>query len=73
MAKPDWLIEQERKKSQPKREFPKCCDCVYYGRPVKKTRHKGKELIPVFECDLHPGCFNTMYSVRCDDWTPTEL
>lgn len=50
------------------REPDLCCDCKHYGRPVKKTKHLGKEKVMVHECDIHPGCYNTMYSIVCDDF-----
>lgn len=67
MTKPQWLIDQEKKKQAP--EPRKCCDCIYYGKIVGTTKHKGKERCNVHECDIHPKCFNTRFSICCDDWT----
>lgn len=50
-----------------------CKDCVYFGPIVDWTIHKGSERTEVHECDIHPKCLNTVYSVCCDDWTPREL
>lgn len=67
MPKPDWLKESERNSD---RSFPMCKDCAHFGRPVKETRHKGKDRCYLHECDIHPGCLNTMYSIGCEDHSP---
>ena len=36
--------------------------------PVKMTKHRNKEWTEVFECIEHPGCFNTKFSICCDDF-----
>lgn len=65
MPKPDWLIENEKKK----RRFIKYCEhCRYFGDIVKQTKHNRKEVVDVHECAIHHGCFNTKYSVGCSDW-----
>lgn len=69
MTKPEWLKEVERKKSLASTYTPKMCkDCAYFGKPIKQTKHRGKERVWVHECDIHPGCMNTVYSVCCGDW-----
>lgn len=67
MAKPDWLVEAEETK---KRELnlTLCETCKYYGKPLKKTKHRGKETVIVYACEKHPGCMNTKYSIRCSDY-----
>lgn len=69
MSKPEWLVEQEKKKHVKAYEPRLCVDCIYFGKFVKFTKHKGKEKCEVHECDIHPGCFNTKFSVCCGDWT----
>lgn len=69
MTKPDWLVENERSKRQPK--FKKCMDCIYYGPVIEKRKIKrsGKvTYIYMHECDIHPGCLNSDLSLRCSDW-----
>lgn len=68
MTKPEWLKEQERKKNLPLHEPKKCVDCIYFGKFVKMTKHRGKTKCEVHECEIHPGCFNTMFSICCSDW-----
>lgn len=69
MTKPQWLIDKENHKLEIHRDPDMCCDCLYFGAFVKKTKHKGKDWCEVHECDIHPGCFNTEYSICCDDFT----
>lgn len=45
-----------------------CCDCKHYGKPLRWTKHNGKEKVTVHECEIHPGCYNTMYSAKCEDF-----
>lgn len=66
MPKPDWLVEKET--GYVAFELDHCSECIYYGQPIKLTKHKNKEWTEVFECDVHPGCFNTKYSICCDDF-----
>lgn len=66
MAKPEWLVEAEDSDRFVK--FPTCWDCRRLGPPVKMTRHKNKEWTEVFKCAKHPGCFNTKFSICCDDF-----
>lgn len=66
MSKPEWLINTEQNKKR--LELVKyCSQCRYFGKVVKQTKHKGKEWVDVHECAIHPGCFNTKYSVCCGD------
>lgn len=69
LTKPEWLKEVERKKNSIAQEPNKCIDCLYFGRYVKDTKHRGKDRCAVHECDIHPGCFNTEFSICCSDWT----
>lgn len=69
MTKPQWLIDNEYD-ATPIHNQPKLCgNCIYFGKFVKMTKHKDKEKCEVHECDIHPGCMNTKFSVCCDDWT----
>lgn len=54
------------------REAKKCVWCEHLGRPVKWTKHKGREKTAVYECSRHPGCMNTEHSLACQDWIPTS-
>lgn len=69
MPKPEWLVENEKKKSQVKLDPTMCFDCQHLGEVVGHTRHKGQERVEVFECAMHPGCKNTKYSICCDDYS----
>lgn len=66
MPKPPWLVEAENDRSFVK--FGTCEECLYLGMPVKMTKHRNKEWTEVFECIEHPGCFNTKFSICCDDF-----
>lgn len=69
MPKPEWLKKAEKEKLVVhRREFDKCVDCLHYGPLLYYTRHKGKEMTGVHECEAHPGCMNTAYSYSCDDF-----
>lgn len=68
MPKPKWLKEIEREKTRVKPPVICCGTCRNFGRFVKYTKYMGKETVEVHECDVHPGCFNTKYSIRCDDY-----
>lgn len=69
MPKPKWLKENQEK-SRVEEQARKCMDCLHFGRPVKETRHRGKERCMIHECDIHPGCMNTRFSLACSDWKP---
>lgn len=74
MTKPDWLIEAEKKKNQPVRGYTYCKDCKHFnGKYIRETKHKGKERCAVWECAIHPGCYNTRYSIRCEDWESADI
>lgn len=67
MTKPDWLIEQERKKNRP--DPITCASCAYfYGNFVGYARYKDKTNCEIRECEIHEGCHNTIFSVRCEDY-----
>lgn len=68
MAKPQWLKDIEQDVQRPQREYDTCFECKSRGMPVKMTRHKDKEWTEVFACAKHPNCFNTKYSICCDDF-----
>ena len=70
MSKPQWLEDIEEAARHPE-VF--CRDCAYFGKIIDWTKHRGTERVEVHECDIHPKCLNTVYSVCCDDWTPAEL
>lgn len=68
MPKPKWLVDAEKKKQQVHREPNHCLDCQHIGEVVKFTKYRNKERTEVYECAIHPGCFNTKYSICCDDF-----
>lgn len=68
MPKPQWLKDREAQAQRLTAEPELCCDCIYYGPPVGYAKHKGKERVEVHECDIHPNCLNTKYSLRCGDF-----
>lgn len=45
-----------------------CCDCKYFGKPLKLTKHLGKQTVTVHECERHEDCLNTEYSAKCSDF-----
>lgn len=71
MTKPQWLIDAENRKYIP--EPRKCCNCIYYGKPMKETKYRDKERVMLYQCDLHPGTFNTKYSVCCIDYNESSI
>lgn len=73
MSKPQWLIDKEMQARRVSVEPDTCDKCIYYGRLVKYSKHRDKEKVEVHECDLHPGCLNTKYSICCDDFMREEL
>ena len=73
MPKPQWLKDKEMGAKRLSYDPDLCCECIYYGRIVKHTRHKGKERVEVHECDIHPKCLNTKYSICCEDFTREQL
>lgn len=40
--------------------------CKHFGPVVKMVKYKGKEWTELHECAIHPGCFNTKYSIICE-------
>lgn len=68
--KPRWLIDKEMHAERKTNDPDKCWDCVYLGRPHHWARHMGKEPTEAFECAIHQGCFNTKYSICCEDFAP---
>ena len=73
MTKPQWLKDKEQDVQRIVRQYDMCADCIYYGQFVKWTKHKGNKIVEVHECDIHPGCLNTEYSICCDDFTSALL
>ena len=71
MSKPDWLKDREEA-ARIARKANLCCECAYYGDIVDYTRHRDAERVTVHECDIHPKCLNTRFSICCDDWTPVN-
>lgn len=45
-----------------------CQYCKHFGKPIEQTLHQGKQRCTVHECEIHPGCMNTEYSLSCEDW-----
>lgn len=68
MAKPKWLVEAEKKKQSIKFKPKTCGECKYLGKPVKIITVKGIGKTELYECAIHPGCFNNVHSMICDDW-----
>lgn len=67
MSKPQWLID--KKEHKPSRILiPRCIDCLHIGTPLRYVKHKDKTRVVLFECAKHPGCYNTQFSLACDDW-----
>lgn len=71
VAKPDWLIEAEKKKNNKIKFVPRTCgQCEYWGEPVRMVKVLGQTGKHVQrECAIHPGCFNTRFAYSCDDWS----
>ena len=69
MPKPQWLKDKESQAQRITVEPDRCIDCIYVGKPFKMTKHKDKEWVEVYECDIHSNCFNTKYSICCNDFT----
>ncbi len=67
MGKPAWLEENERR-----RKFEdiarRCRDCRNLGTPVRKTNGNRAGSKIVYECDIHPGCYNTADAYACAEW-----
>lgn len=68
MPKPKWLVDHERKKLKVAREPTRCRTCQHYGDIVGQTRYRGRELVNVHQCAIHPKTRNTRYSIICDDY-----
>lgn len=68
MPKPRWLREREAGAKRMSREPDMCFECAMYGHFVKMTRHRGGKPVEVHACLIHPHCFNTKYSICCDDF-----
>jgi len=73
MPKPQWLKDHEQKKERVVRDPDKCGQCAYFGAFVRNVKHRGREYVELRECDIHPNCLNTKYSIYCDDFTPVKL
>jgi hypothetical protein len=69
MSKPQWLKDKEANVQKVTRELDLCVGCIYFGKFVKMGKHRNKEIVEVHECDIHPNCLNTKYSIACDDFT----
>lgn len=66
--KPKWLIDRERQVKRITVDPDLCGDCANRGLHVKFTKYKGSEWTEMFECSAHPKCFNTKYSLCCEDF-----
>lgn len=73
MPKPQWLIDKEQHAERQLPDPDRCCDCLYYGPTVKFTKHRSGENVDVHLCDIHVNCFNTKFSICCDDFIREEL
>lgn len=74
MPKPKWLTDKENGVEKIKYEPLRCIDCKHFdGKPIKDIKYKGKEKVMLWECAIHPGCYNTKYSVRCRDWERDDI
>lgn len=73
MSKPQWLKNYEQHAEFVVSIPDFCTECIYFGRFVKRTKHRGVEWVDVFDCDIHPNCLNTKYSICCEDFTCEEL
>lgn len=72
MAKPDWLIEAEKKKASVKWKPRTCGECQNWvsGNPVRMVKvlgQTGKHLQK--ECAVHHGCLNTRFAFACPEWS----
>ena len=68
MPKPKWLKDKEANAKKLIVEPNHCGDCIYFGKFIKNIKYKNKEWVELRECDIHPNCFNTKYSICCDDY-----
>jgi hypothetical protein len=68
MPKPGWLIEAEERKRVEEKDT--CLTCEHIGRFIRRTRRANGERLDVFECAIHPGCYNTIRSIKCEDYSP---
>lgn len=68
MPKPQWLKDREAQARRIVVEPDLCHECIYYGPFVKYAKYRGKELVEVHSCDIHPNCLNTKYSICCEDF-----
>jgi len=71
VPKPKYIEDSERDK-RIYEKADKCLLCIHFGTPHHKTRRRTGERVDAFECSLHAGCFNTVYSIACEDWTPRD-
>ena len=69
MAKPQWIKIKEQINC---RIGNLCETCSHYGKIVKYAQHKGRETVSVHECAIYPKCYNTKYSIQCEDYLPKE-
>lgn len=68
MSKPKWLESNERKRMF-EDNVRRCRDCANLGTPVRKTKGNRAGSKMVYECDVHPGCYNTPDAYACSEWT----
>lgn len=69
MAKPQWLKNKEQING---RIGKLCKTCTHYGKMVDQAKYKNKEWVEIHECAIHPKCFNSEYSIQCEDYLPKE-
>ena len=73
MPKPQWLRDREMQVHRVTVDPDLCGDCIYFGTFAKYARWRGKEVVELRECDIHPNCLNTKYSICCEDFAREQL
>lgn len=69
MSKPKWLKDIDNGVERLKVEHKTCKDCEHFnGKFMREIKYKGKERCALWECAIHPKCYNTKHSIRCSDW-----
>lgn len=47
---------------------PHCWMCKHFGTPHHVAKHRGGKYETSYECALHPGTYNTRFSLACTDF-----
>lgn len=45
-----------------------CWMCEHFGEPHHTARHRGQRFEVNYECVIHPGVYNTRFSLSCTDF-----